>query len=72
MYSPNIDKQCRQCVFAKKAIGVVDYMHCDVYGGYYKTSYCCEKFKYDILKKNVRRKKSIPPNKFTASDFSLD
>lgn len=72
MYSPYIEKQCRQCVYAQKAVGVADYMHCDVYGGYFRCIHSCENFKYDILKKTLHRRTSIQPNSFTANDFLIE
>jgi len=72
MYSENIEKICRYCQWAKNAVGVADYMQCSVHGGYFRLSHTCENFKYDILKKSVRRKKDISNHGFTAADFSLD
>lgn len=70
IYSKDIEKICRLCVHSKIAKGVSDYVLCSNDNGYYKLNHTCNLFKYDILKKQVRRKKDFE-SKFTADDFTL-
>lgn len=70
IYSQDIDRVCRLCVYSKITKGVSDYVLCTNDGGFYKLNHTCGIFKYDILKKQVRRKKEFE-TKFTADDFKL-
>ncbi|MCH5185765.1 MAG: hypothetical protein J1F64_06530 [Oscillospiraceae bacterium] len=46
------------------------YILCVKDGGYYKLDHTCAVFKYDIFKKQIRRKKEFSTS-FTAEDFKL-
>jgi hypothetical protein len=72
MYSDTIDKICRVCIHARQEKGIITHMRCELDGGYYPVRHTCPKFKYDILKKQVRRKREVPKNKFRPEDFSLE
>lgn len=72
MYSPNIEKICKYCQYAKAAVGVPLYMHCDIDNGFYSVSHTCANFKYDILKKTLHRHKNIQTSCFKPEDFSID
>ena len=69
MYSDNIDKICDVCVYSKSAKGSATHLQCS-YGGYVPRSYTCSRFKYDVIKKHVRRKPKLE-HKFSAADFEL-
>lgn len=71
MYSEDIEKICKVCVHASPVKGSLVYIHCDVLNGYSAQQYTCPKFKYDILKKTVRRKKDVQKHDFKPEDFSL-
>lgn len=72
MYSPDIEKICKYCLYAKTAVGVASYMHCDIDNGFHTVSNTCENFRYDILKKVPHRRKSISDTDFSPEDFSID
>lgn len=69
MYSPDIDKKCATCQFGTPLEGTMDVM-CIKYG-VMPYNYICKKYKYDIFKKKIKRKKSLDTN-FTPEDFSID
>jgi len=72
MYSPDIEKICALCVNAKAVKGIAEHMACDVHGGYVPCSReACDKFKYDIFKKKVRRHKSLDNQDFDPEMFKL-
>lgn len=71
MYSEEIDKICKVCVHANPVKGTITHMKCNVIGGFIPINGVCEKFKYDILKKQVRRHKEFSSQGFTADDFTL-
>ena len=70
MYSETIDKICDVCVYAKSVKGTVTHRLCELGEGYVPLSHTCAGFKYDILKKRVRRKPKLEHN-FSADDFKL-
>lgn len=70
MYSDDIEKICALCVHAHAVKGTVTHMQCTHVGGYVPLSHTCLDFKYDVLKKRVRRKPPLKHN-FTADDFKL-
>lgn len=70
MYSENVDKICEVCVYAKSVKGTATHRKCELGGGYVPLSYSCDSFKYDILKKKVRRKPKLE-HSFTAEDFKI-
>lgn len=69
IYSQNINKVCAVCQMAHKKSE--DEMYCDI-----KNKRCplpiplVDKFKYDILKRHVRRMRKLKTN-FNPEDFSL-
>ena len=69
MYSPDIEKKCATCQFGTLVEGTLDVM-CKK-KGMVAHNFICKKYKYDIFKKKVRRKKALD-NQFTAEDFSID
>lgn len=64
--TPNI---CRFCAFAKR-FGLTEDIYCEKKKNFLKEDYSCRKFKYDILKKDVRRRKFRIP-KHDASEFEI-
>lgn len=48
---------CRFCAFAKPVVTTED-IYCEKKKTYFSQEFTCKKFKYDILKKEVRRAKS--------------
>lgn len=71
MYSENIDKVCRLCIYAKPAAGVETHVKCTLSGAYVKVGFVCQSYKYDVLKRRVRRKKDVAGLGFSANDFSI-
>lgn len=71
IYSEDIDKVCRLCVHAEMTKGTKTHVHCTKTGGYTPIGNTCESFKYDVFKRQLRRKKSAREHHFTAEDFSL-
>lgn len=71
MYSPEIEKTCKVCVYASEVKGTITHIKCEILNGYSSKMYTCPKFKYDVLKKNVRRKKDVQDHGFAPEDFSL-
>lgn len=70
MYSENIEKICSVCVHSGAVKGSATHLMCALGGGYVPKSHTCAKFKYDVLKKQVRRRPPLE-NSFTAEDFKL-
>jgi hypothetical protein len=70
MYSDNIEKICDVCLFSKKVKGSATHLECTLDGSYVPLSHSCGGFKYDILKKRVRRRPEFVSH-FTAEDFKL-
>lgn len=72
IYSPDINKICALCVNAKKIKGSETHMECAKKNGEFVAlnKEACEFFKYDILKRPVRRRKKSS-GKFSPEDFSL-
>ncbi len=69
MYSPDIDKKCTTCQFGNLVVGTLDVM-CIKYG-IVPHDYICKKYKYDIFKKKVKRRKPVD-KEFESEDFSID
>lgn len=70
IYSEDINKVCGLCVHAQKLEGD-DEMFCTLFKKNTATTQGdCKKFKYDIFKKTVRRKRRLK-TEFTAEDFEL-
>lgn len=70
VYSSDIEQKCALCRYSKKIIGVDREVICEK-KGVVASNYVCKKFKYDIFKKKVRRRKPIDTN-YSAEDFSID
>ncbi len=70
MYSPDIEQKCALCRYSKKIDGVDRELVCEKFG-VVASSYVCKKFKYDIFKKKVKRRKPIDTN-YSPDDFSID
>ena len=69
IYSQNINKVCAVCQMAHKKSE--DEMYCDIKKQAVSvTDTACDKFKYDILKRHVRRMRKLKTN-FNPEDFSL-
>lgn len=69
IYSPNINKICAVCKSARKIND--DEMYCEIKKQAVSiTDTACEKFKYDILKRQVRRMRKLKTD-FSIEDFSL-
>ena len=71
IYSEDINRVCALCVHAQKCEDNEDEMYCTIYKkNTAATNGDCKKFKYDIFKKTVRRKRRLK-TEFTAEDFEL-
>lgn len=71
IYSEDINKVCALCIHAQKSEENEDEMYCTLYKKNTAASNGdCKKFKYDIFKKTVRRKRRLK-TEFTAEDFEL-
>ena len=71
IYSEDINKVCALCVNAEPIPENKDEMYCKLYKKNTAiTKNDCKKFKYDIFKKTVRRKRRLK-TEFTAEDFEL-
>lgn len=69
IYSPNINKICGLCQMAHKIEN--DNVYCDIKKvNIPLNTEGCDKFKYDILKRHVRRMKRLKTD-FNPEDFSL-
>ena len=71
IYSEDINKVCALCIHAQKLEDNEDEMYCTLYKkNTAATNGDCKKFKYDIFKKTVRRKKQFKTD-FSPEDFIL-
>ena len=71
IYSEDINKVCALCVNAEPIPENEDEMYCKLYKKNTAiTKNDCKKFKYDIFKKTVRRRRRLKKN-FSAEDFTL-
>ena len=70
IYSPEINKICAVCVNAVKIAGDDSRMRCSLKHADVALSDTCRKFKYDILKKQTRRRRKLNSG-FTPEDFIL-
>ena len=61
---------CLFCTRAKK-IPYSEDLLCSKYGAVSK-KHSCRKFRYNLIARQVRRKKEVDTSKYTAEDFSLD
>ncbi len=61
---------CKFCIHAKRIADTED-MLCQKRGTVSQT-HACKKFQYNLLAREVRRKKVLDTTKFSAEDFSLD
>lgn len=69
MYSPDVEKKCVNCQFSQQLNGTTDVI-CSKYG-VVSYNYICKKYKYDIFKKPIHKKKNLDTD-YTAEDFSID
>lgn len=70
IYSEEINKICGLCQYAGHIEGDEDNMRCSLKHKDVELSReACRKFRYDILKKPVRRKKKLKT--YSAADFEL-
>ncbi len=70
MYSNNIEQICGLCVHSKSITGIKTHMQCDKYGAV-PVKHTCKRFKYDIFKKPIHKKKQVSGN-YSPDDFSID
>lgn len=71
IYSEDINKVCGLCVYAQAITNCENEMHCTLYKKNMPINNGeCKKFKYDIFKKPVRRKRRLRTD-FSSDDFSL-
>ena len=71
IYSEDINKVCALCVNAKPIPENEEEMYCELYKKNTAiTKNDCKKFKYDIFKKKVHRKRRLK-TEFDAEDFKL-
>ena len=64
------ENTCGYCIYAGR-IPNDDRLTCLKRSGIFEFTHTCKKFKFDILKKNVRRKKIPDFSKFSAENFQL-
>ncbi|MCX7714529.1 MAG: hypothetical protein N2171_02210 [Clostridia bacterium] len=72
MYSNDVENICQLCIFAQAVKGIATHKKCALSGGFFPLKHSCQKFKYDIRKKKLQRRKNFAQSGFVASDFSLD
>ena len=60
---------CRFCAFAKRLAGTED-VYCEKKKTYLSEEHTCRKFQYDVLKKELRRRKSTTV-KYDAKQFEI-
>lgn len=71
IYSEDINKICALCVNATPIPENDEEMYCELYKKNTAATHCdCKKFKYDIFKKVIHRKRRFKTN-LTAEDFQL-
>lgn len=69
MYSDDIEKKCALCQKGKPIPDTLDVL-CEKYG-VVPYNYVCKKYKYDVFKRKVKRRKEIDAE-YSAEDFSID
>ncbi len=69
IYSDDINKICGLCVFASPIDGDSENIMCEKKRKKRAFNNKCRKFQYDILKRQVRRKKKLKT--YNPSDFEL-
>ena len=69
IYSEEIDRKCALCQFGEPIPETLEVL-CKKYG-VVEYNYVCKKYKYDIFKKKVKRKKDIDTG-YSEEDFSID
>ena len=70
LWDENQENTCGYCIFAGR-IPNDDRVTCLKKTGIFEFNHTCKKFKFDILKKDVRRKKIPDFSKFSAENFKL-
>ena len=60
---------CRFCAFAKR-FSLTEEIYCEKKKKFFNEDFTCRKFRYDILKKELRRRKAALP-KHSAEDFEI-
>ena len=70
MYSKDVSRICQLCVSAKKLASRDEYMCC--IHGIVEANYQCNRFKYNILARQPRRKRDVKDLGFTQGDFSIE
>lgn len=70
VYSSDIEQKCALCRHSKKIDGKELEVVCEK-KGVVSSTYVCKKFKYDIFKKKVRRRKPLDTD-YSPEDFSID
>lgn len=68
IYSPDIEKKCALCLFAKKIED--EQFFCEKKKKFVRLDDTCKKFDYDIFKKTVRRRPSLSVS-VSPEDFKL-
>lgn len=70
LWDMNQEDTCGYCVHARRMTDG-DYIICKKKKNVYPFSATCRKFCFDILKKNVRRKRTPDFSQFEKSDFEI-
>lgn len=70
IYSDDINRVCGLCCFSRPTDGSEEELYCTKRKKNTTVTDGCAKFKYDIFKKPVRRKRRLKTN-FRAEDFEL-
>ncbi|HIT84680.1 MAG TPA: hypothetical protein IAA60_02115 [Candidatus Ornithomonoglobus intestinigallinarum] len=70
IYSDDIEKICALCVYSEKRSNTL--VFCAHLGQCVGASdSACKRYKYDILKREVRRRRPLDTNKLSEEDFKL-
>lgn len=69
VYAEDIEKKCALCQFGQPIPDTLEVL-CKKYG-VVEYNYVCKKYKYDIFKKKVKRKRDADMG-FGEEDFSID
>lgn len=71
MYSSSVPKVCRLCQYASLKGDKEMYAECSLKKRSVNISGSCARFKYDIFKKPVRRRRKPDMSSFSPDDFKL-
>lgn len=70
LWDENQESTCAFCEYAR-VLSDCEQVICNKRKNLYQASYSCKKFKFDILKKDVRRQRAPEFKKFKKEQFEL-